>query len=44
MEEFKNQLIGQKEGLQFTLDLIRTLERSVENSIKTIDSKLKELK
>lgn len=44
MEEFKNQLIGQKEGLQFTLDLLRTLERSVENSIKTIDSKLKELK
>jgi len=44
VEEFKNQLIGQKEGLQFTLDLIRTLERSVENSIKTIDSKLKELK
>jgi len=44
VEEFKNQLIGQKEGLQFTLDLLRTLERSVENSIKTIDSKLKELK
>jgi hypothetical protein len=44
VEEFKNQLIGQKEGLQFALDLLETQKKSIENSIEMIDSKLKEIK
>lgn len=44
MEEFKNQLIGQKEGMQFALDLLETHKEALLKGIETIDKKLKELK
>lgn len=44
MEEFKNQLIGQKEALQFALDMLEVQKKSLENSIRLIDSQLKEIK
>jgi hypothetical protein len=44
MEEFKNQLIGQKEGMQYALDLLETQKKALLNGIETIDKKLKELK
>lgn len=44
MEEFKNQLIGQKEGIQYALDLLETQKKALLKGIETIDKKLKELK
>lgn len=44
MEEFKNQLIGQKEGMQYALDLLETQKKALLKGIETIDEKLKELK
>lgn len=44
MEEFKNQLIGQKEGMQFALDLLEAQKEALLKGIETIDKKLKELK
>lgn len=40
MDEFKNQLIGQKEGLQHALDMIETTKKSIENCIKTVNEQL----
>ena len=44
MEEVKNQLIGQKEALQFALDILKMQQKTLENSIEYIDKKLKEIK
>lgn len=44
MQDLKQELIGQKEGLQYALDMIRVQERSLENMIRSIDNKLKEIK
>lgn len=44
MEEVKNQLIGQKEALQFSLDILKMQQKTLENSIEYIDKKLKEIK
>lgn len=37
---FKNQLIGQREGLQHALDLLKIQEKSLQNSIDFIDKEL----
>lgn len=44
MEEFKYQLMGQREGLQFALDMLEVQKKSLENSIRLIDSQLKKIK
>lgn len=44
MDEFKNQLIGQKEALQFSLDILKMQQKTIENSIEYIDKKIKEIK
>lgn len=44
MQDLKQELIGQKEGLQYALDMTRVQERSLENMIRSIDNKLKEIK
>jgi len=40
---FKNQLIGQKEGIQYALDLLETQRKALLKGMVTIDKKLKEL-
>ena len=40
---FKNQLIGQKEGIQYALDLLETQKKALLKGMETIDKKLKEL-
>lgn len=44
MDEFKNQLIGQKDALVYALDLLKIQENTLTNAIKTIEQKLKEIK
>lgn len=41
---FKNQLIGQREGLQHALDLLKIQEKSLQNSIDFIDKELEQNK
>lgn len=43
IEEFRDYLIGQKEGLQFGLDMTNIQVKSLQNSITMIDEKLKNL-
>ncbi len=43
IEEFRDYLIGQKEGLQFALDMTNIQVKSLQNSITMIDEKLKKL-
>jgi len=43
IEEFRDYLIGQKEGLQFALDMTNIQVKSLQNSITMIDEKLKNL-
>lgn len=42
--KFKNQLIGQREGLQHALDLLKIQEKSLQNSIDFIDKELEQNK
>lgn len=42
MEEFRNQLIGQKEGLQYALDVLEITKKSVENALKLVEKQLDE--
>lgn len=44
INEFKNYLIGQKEGLQYALDMTMVQVKSLQNGIDLIDEKLKILK
>lgn len=44
MEKLKNELIGQKEGMQYALDLLETQKQALLKGIETIDTKLEELK
>ncbi|MCF0125367.1 MAG: DUF5320 domain-containing protein [Clostridia bacterium] len=44
MEEFKNQLIGQKEGMLYALDLLESQKKALQKGIEAVDKKLKELK
>lgn len=41
---FRNQLIGQREGLQHALDLLKIQEKSLQNSIDFIDKELEQNK
>lgn len=41
INEFKNYLIGQKEGLQYALDITMVQVKSLQNGIELIDEKLK---
>lgn len=41
IEEFRDYLIGQKEGLQFALDMTNIQVKSLQNSITMIEEKLK---
>lgn len=41
---FKNKLIGQREGLQHALDLLKIQEKSLQNSIDFIDKELEQNK
>ena len=43
INEFKNYLIGQKEGLQYALDMAEIQVKSLQNSINLIDEKLKNI-
>lgn len=44
MQELKQQLIGQREGMQFALDEIMLVEKSLENRIKTLDEEIEKIK
>lgn len=44
MEKFKNQLIGEKEGMKYALELLETQKKALLRGIELIDKKLKELK
>jgi hypothetical protein len=41
---FRSQLIGQREGLQHALDLLKIQEKSLQNSIDFIDKELEQNK
>lgn len=41
IDEFRDYLIGQKEGLQFALDMTNVQVKSLQNSITMIEEKLK---
>lgn len=43
MEEIKKQLIGQKEGIEFALDLLKVQEKALEEHIIRIDEQIKEI-
>lgn len=44
MEKFKNQLIGEKEGMQYALELLETQKKALLRGIELIDKELKEMK
>ena len=43
VDEWKNYLIGQRDGLQYALDMTKTQMKSLQNGIDLIDEKLKNL-
>lgn len=43
MQELKKQLIGQKEGIEFALDLLKVQEKALEEHITRIDEQIKEI-
>lgn len=44
MQELKQQLIGQREGMQFALDEIMLVAKSLENRIKRLDEEIEKIK
>ena len=44
MQELKQQLIGQKEGMQFALDEIMLVVKSLETRIKRLDEEIEKIK
>lgn len=44
MEELKQQLIGQKEGMEFALDLLKMQEKSLEDRIQFLDKEIEKIK
>jgi len=44
MQELKQQLIGQREGMQFALDEIMLVAKSLENRIKWLDEEIEKIK
>lgn len=43
IDDFKNYLIGQKEGLQYALDMTMVQVKSLQNGIDLIDEKLRNI-
>lgn len=43
MDEFKNYLIGQRDGLEFALDMAIMQVRSIKNSINMINEKISKI-
>lgn len=44
MSELKQQLIGQREGMQFALEELKIIEKSIENRIKFLDLEIENIK
>lgn len=44
MKELKQQLIGQREGMQFALNELEMTKRSLENTIKFLDQEIEKIK
>lgn len=44
MQELKQQLIGQREGMQFALDELELVKKSLENRIKFLDKEIEKIK
>lgn len=44
MQELKQQLIGQKEGMQFALDEIELVKKSIENRINALGKEIEQIK
>lgn len=44
MSELKQQLIGQREGMQFALAEIELIKKSLENRIKFLDVEIESIK
>lgn len=44
MQELKQQLIGQREGMQFALDEVMLIAESLKNRIKRIDEEIEKIK
>lgn len=44
MKELKQQLIGQKEGMEFALDLLKMQEKSLEDRIQFLDKEIEKIK
>lgn len=43
MQELKQELIGQKEGMQFALDELEVIKKSLENRIKFLDAEIEKI-
>ena len=44
MQELKQQLIGQKEGLQFALEEVQLIEKSYKNQIEFLEKEIEKIK
>lgn len=44
MEDLKMQLIGQREGMQYALDLLKLQEESLTARIEKLDKEIEEIK
>ena len=44
MPELKQELIGQREGMQFALDELEVIKKSLENRIKFLDTEIEKIK
>ena len=44
MSELKQELIGQREGMQFALDELEMIKKSLENRIKFLDLEIEKIK
>lgn len=44
MKELKQELIGQREGLEFALDELELIKKSIENHIKFLDERIEKIK
>jgi hypothetical protein len=44
VKELKQQLIGQREGMQFALDELEMIKKSIESRIKALDQEIEKIK
>lgn len=44
MKELKQQLIGQKEGMQFVLEELKIIQEGIENRIQFLDQEIEKIK